>query len=59
MIIYKILIWKRINTSNLQYIHQADFVVKVLIHLRLNLRQWDEEKGMEARLKVSKQTNIP
>lgn len=59
MIIYKILIWKLINTSNLQYIHQADFVVKVLIHLRLNLRQWDEEKGMEARLKVSKQTNIP
>ena len=35
-----------------KYIHQADFVVRVLIHLRLDLQQWDEEKEMEVQLKV-------
>ena len=33
-------------------------MVKVLIHLRLDLQQWDEEKEMELPLKVSRQKLI-
>ena len=43
-----------INNKSSQLIHCIDFDIKVLIHLRLNYFQWDEEKGMADSLKVKK-----